>query len=77
MPPASLRARVAAAPGPRPSGDATAPDYVRFHDDKTTYTGVHKAGGPTTVDGRKELRELCDRAPADVRGVSGTFGRAR
>ena len=55
----------------------TAPDYVRFHDDKTTYTGVHKAGGPTTVDGRKDLRELCDRAPADVRGVSGTFGRAR
>ena len=35
-------------------GDATykgtKADYVKFHDDKTTYTGVYARGGPTTVD---------------------------
>lgn len=77
VPATKLRARIAASPGPRASGDATTPDYVRFHDDKGTYTGVHKAGGPTTVDGEKDLKELCDRARADVRGVSATFARAR
>lgn len=77
VPPSSLRARVAATGGPRMSGDATSPDYVRFFDDKSTYTGVHARGGPTTVDGKRDLRELCDRSAADVRGVSSTFGKAR
>ncbi|KAH0475585.1 MAG: uncharacterized protein KVP18_000627 [Porospora cf. gigantea A] len=29
---------------------ATIPDNVRLHDDKSGYTGVHKQGGPSTVD---------------------------
>ncbi len=29
---------------------ATKVDQVRLHDDKSTYTGVHMNGGPTTVD---------------------------
>lgn len=29
---------------------ATKADAVRFHDDKTTYTGVYAQGGPTNVD---------------------------
>ena len=27
--------------------NATVPSETRFYDDKTTYTGVHTAGGPT------------------------------
>ncbi len=42
----------------------------RFHDDPNTYTGVHKAGGPTTIDHDKQgLDQLLDRSSADVRGV--------
>ncbi|PHJ21342.1 p25-alpha family [Cystoisospora suis] len=51
----------------------TKPDEVRFHDDKSTYTGVHKMGGPTTVDeGRVQFNDLsnfCDRSDYDIRGV--------
>lgn len=42
----------------------------RFYDDKETYTGVHKAGGPTVVDRDKQgLESLLDRSDADVRGL--------
>ncbi|CBZ53835.1 hypothetical protein NCLIV_036160 [Neospora caninum Liverpool] len=51
----------------------TKADNVRFHDDKNTYTGVHKHGGPTLVDeGRtqfSDLSNICDRSDYDVRGV--------
>ncbi|OEH75414.1 tubulin polymerization-promoting protein family member 3 [Cyclospora cayetanensis] len=51
----------------------TKADNVRFHDDKSTYTGVHKMGGPTTVDdGRvqfNDLSKICDRSDYDIRGV--------
>lgn len=51
----------------------TKADNVRFHDDKSTYTGVHKMGGPTTVDdGRVQFNDLskfCDRSEYDIRGV--------
>ncbi|KAL8275410.1 hypothetical protein Esti_000622 [Eimeria stiedai] len=51
----------------------TKADNVRFHDDKSTYTGVHKMGGPTTVDdGRvqfNDLSKICDRTEYDIRGV--------
>lgn len=87
-----------------PKSQATKADYVKFHDDKTTYTGVYakcdlphleavkntpwtsrmglvqKAkrcrGGPTTVDGQKDLSSLADRTPADARGVPTTTGSA-
>ena len=46
---------------------------VKFHDDKSTYTGVYAKGGPTNVDkGRTvitDIQQLCDRSSADVRGV--------
>jgi hypothetical protein len=43
---------------------------TRFYDDKETYTGVHKAGGPTVVDRDKQgLESLLDRSDADVRGL--------
>lgn len=46
----------------------------RFYDDKETYTGVHKAGGPTVVDRDKQgLDNLLDRSDADVRGLKKVY----
>ena len=55
--------------GPSIKGSSAAP--TRLHDDKTTYTGVYKAGGPTTIDYEKQsMNQLCDRSKrATVRGV--------
>ena len=52
----------------------TKADYVKFHDDKSTYTGVYAKGGPSTVDvgaGGKvsDISQTCNRKAADVRGV--------
>ena len=64
-------AKAGAAGGPKFKG--TKADYVKFHDDKTTYTGVYAKGGPTNVDTRSgkisNLDQLCDRSDANVRGV--------
>ena len=39
---------------------------VKWHDDKSTYTGVHAKGGPSTVDEGKtmisDIRQICDRS---------------
>ena len=54
--------------GPSLSGTVAMPN--KFHDDVRTYTGVHKAGGPTTIDHDKQgLENLLDRSSADVRGL--------
>lgn len=58
--------------GPSMTGTSKA-EYVPFHDDKNTYTGVYKKGGPTNVgsgDGHTHvtLEKLADRSPYDVRG---------
>lgn len=56
--------------GPKFTGTKT--DYVKFHDDRSLYTGVYSRGGPSVIDSGKDriidLCELCDRSPADVRG---------
>lgn len=53
-----------------PSVKATVPAAVKLHDDRSTYTGVYKQGGPTNVDPNlADLRNVTNRAPADVRGV--------
>eukprot|EP01060_Flectonema_neradi_P018874 TRINITY_DN2582_c1_g2_i1.p1 TRINITY_DN2582_c1_g2~~TRINITY_DN2582_c1_g2_i1.p1 ORF type:complete len:567 (+),score=146.55 TRINITY_DN2582_c1_g2_i1:56-1702(+) len=58
-----------AAEGPKSSG--TVGDAVRFHDDKSQYTGVYKAGGPTNVDlGTSDLSHITNRQSADVRGTN-------
>ncbi|KAL4512439.1 hypothetical protein ABPG72_005441 [Tetrahymena utriculariae] len=46
-------------------------DPKRFFYDKSTYTGVHNNGGPSTLDnnGISHLSQLCDRSGANVRGV--------
>ena len=63
-----LQDSILAVGGPVFTGTKT--DKVKFHDDKTLYTGVHAQGGPTTVDaGISDISQLCDRSGADVRGV--------
>jgi len=48
----------------------TKAEAVKYHDDKSLYTGVHANGGPSTVDIDKvvDISQLCDRTDADVRG---------
>lgn len=48
----------------------TKANYNKFHDDKNTYTGVYKNGGPTNVDKQnvKDISQTCNRGQADVRG---------
>jgi len=49
----------------------TKADKVKWHDDKSTYTGVYAKGGPTNVDKDKitSISQTCDRTDADVRGI--------
>jgi len=44
-----------------PISSGTKAEKVKFHDDKSSYTGVHKAGGPTTQDNRITLSSLTNR----------------
>eukprot|EP00466_Bigelowiella_natans_P004964 jgi/Bigna1/81144/fgenesh1_pg.77_\ len=44
-----------------PIANGTIADPVKFHDDKSLYTGVHKKGGPTTNDKAITLRTLLGR----------------
>jgi len=66
-----VMAKVSESKGPVLSG--TKADAVKFHDDKSLYTGVYAAGGPSTVDAGNgkisDISQLCDRTGADVRGV--------
>jgi len=53
--------------GPQSTG--TKADFVKFHDDKSTYTGVYARGGPTNVDNNITLSNLADRSASDARGI--------
>lgn len=67
-----LANKLASLKGPNFKG--TKAEYTKFHDDKNTYTGVYKEGGPTTVDKGKgkiaDLSDLANRKEANVRGVN-------
>eukprot|EP00386_Alphamonas_edax_P000748 GDKI01002338.1.p2 GENE.GDKI01002338.1~~GDKI01002338.1.p2 ORF type:complete len:149 (+),score=56.58 GDKI01002338.1:151-597(+) len=67
----AVRSKVENNEGPVLQG--TKADAVRFHDDKSLYTGVYANGGPSTVDaGRScltDLSQFADRSGANVRGV--------
>lgn len=39
----------------------TTPDFVKYHDDRTTYTGVYARGGPTNVDKQITLETMVGR----------------
>lgn len=45
---------------------ATAPSPARA----ALPAGVHAHGGPSTTDQPKDLSGLCNRSPADARGIS-------
>jgi len=51
----------------------TKADAVKYHDDKSLYTGVYAAGGPSNVDAGNgmisDISQLCNRGDADVRGI--------
>ena len=66
---ATLEASVLAAGGPVFTG--TKAEANKFHDDKSLYTGVYAAGGPSNVDKDKvsDISQTLDRSAADVRGV--------
>uniref|UniRef100_A0A0G4HN69 EF-hand domain-containing protein n=1 Tax=Chromera velia CCMP2878 TaxID=1169474 RepID=A0A0G4HN69_9ALVE len=62
-----LAAKIVATGGPKFTG--TKAEAVKFYDDKSTFTGVHANGGPSTIDAHGGgLANLLDRSPADVRG---------
>ena len=52
---------VASSNGPILTG--TKAEAVKYHDDKSLYTGVYAHGGPSTVDTDKvaDISQLCDR----------------
>jgi hypothetical protein len=56
-----------------PTFTGTKADYVKFHDDKSLYTGVYAKGGPTNVDSKSgnisDISQICDRTGSDIRGV--------
>lgn len=52
-----------------PSSTGTRAEYVKWFDDKNTYTGVSARGGPSAIDAPKGLAQFVDRSAADVRGV--------
>jgi p25-alpha len=69
---ADCHALVLKAGGPHYEG--TKADFVKFHDDKSTYTGVYAKGGPTNVDAGRggmvsDISQTCDRTASDVRGI--------
>ena len=54
-----------------PVFQGTKAEAVKYHDDKSLYTGVYANGGPTTVGGTggiSDISQLCDRSAANVRG---------
>jgi len=40
-----------------PTFTGTKADHVKFHDDKSLYTGVYARGGPTNVD-KYNIRDI-------------------
>ena len=57
-----------------PKSSGTVAEATRFHDDKSQYTGVYKAGGPTNVDRNAgSLAGVVDRRVGNaVRGATTT-----
>jgi hypothetical protein len=60
---ATLRHAVAATQ-PRVSGTIAAP--VKWHDDRSMYTGVHAQGGPKVVDRKIGLADMVARGGGDL-----------
>jgi hypothetical protein len=60
----TLLQQVSSTSSVRPNSARLIPKANRFHDDISTYTGVHRAGGPTVIDRHhRDLSEILTRAP--------------
>ena len=59
-------AETVAATQPHVRGTIAAP--VKWHDDRSTYTGVYAHGGPSTVDKQMHLKDFVDRDSASLTG---------
>lgn len=67
VPAADVVRSVVGASGPADNSTAHAPsEFVRFHDDKTTFTGVHARGGPSVVEPSFDLSTVVRRVPHRV-----------
>ena len=54
-----------------PKYNATKAENVKFHDDKSLWTGVYAKGGPSNTSGKyNDLSALANRKVANVRGVN-------
>jgi hypothetical protein len=65
-----LKVGIMRSAGPRNQG-GTVPQYNRFHDDKSLYSGVHGKGGPSSANTSgavTDISQLLDRSDYDVRG---------
>jgi len=64
----ALEEKICGAGGPVFTG--TKAEAVKYHDDKSLYTGVYANGGPSSADGKiSDLSQLADRSSAGVRGI--------
>lgn len=67
----ALSEKICSVGGPVYTG--TKAEAVKYHDDKSLYTGVYANGGPSNVDAGNgmisDISQLCDRSDADVRGT--------
>lgn len=67
--PSAVQDKICKSKGPVLTG--TKAEAVKYHDDKSLYTGVYANGGPTNVDPQSsvDLSKQLDRSDADIRGV--------
>ena len=74
-----LEATILQSGGPRLHAAATVPDDVKFHDQKSLYTGVHVHGGPSSNDVYNFMTEaaLIPRAQYDLRARNTTIAQRK
>ena len=66
----ALHEKVAASKGPKLVGTRT--QSVKWHDDKSLYTGIYARGGPKVRDKPRVINldgDLCNRHNSDVNGL--------
>eukprot|EP00918_Siedleckia_nematoides_P034748 GHVU01075542.1.p1 GENE.GHVU01075542.1~~GHVU01075542.1.p1 ORF type:complete len:158 (+),score=31.34 GHVU01075542.1:12-485(+) len=75
----AIKEKIGSGGGPAYTG--TKADEVRLHDDKSTYTGAHAHGGPSSKDAGvthfTDLSQVCDRKEANVRGMPKSMEKSR
>ena len=70
-----MKGAIAAAGGPQFAG--TKADNVKFHDDKSQYTGVYAQGGPTNVDSVHPAASFGSMSVEEEKKTSASAGAAK